>query len=150
LAVGVVLVEMRPTLPYVPVSTTPEPIYAWFDGRPPAVLAELPPGPTSEPPGPDFLYLYASTFHWQRLVNGTSGFRPPSSFEFSEAMGGFPNDRAMAVLRAHGTDYVIIHEEFYGVRYQSAVLRASRRPDLRELSRMRQRGFEVRLYQIVR
>ena len=151
LAIVVVLVEVRPILPYEPISTKADPIYAWFNGRPTAVLAELPPGPTTDEPDPDFLYLYASTFHWQRLVNGTSGFRPPSSLEFSEAMAGFPDDRAMALLSARGVDYVMVHEQFYGPRrYRAVVDRAGRSRGLREVSRGRQGSFEARLYEIVR
>jgi hypothetical protein len=150
LAVVVVLVEMRPILPYERVSTRPDAIYAWFNHRPPAVLAELPPG-ASGMPDPEFLYLYASTFHWQRLVNGTSGFIPPSYWEFWDAMAGFPDDRAMALLAARGTDYVMVHEQFYGPRlYRAVVDRAAGRADLREVARGRQGSFEARLYQVVR
>jgi hypothetical protein len=150
LAVLVILVESRPVLWYQPVSTKPAAIYAWFNGRPPAVLAELPPG-TRKELNREFLYLYASTFHWQRLLNGTSGFTPASYWEFSDAMADFPDDRAMALLAARGTDYVMVHEQFYGPGpYRSVVTRAAERSDLREVSRAREGRFEVRLYQIVR
>lgn len=75
---------------------------------------------------------------------------PASDWEFSDAMAGFPDDRAMALLAARGTNYVIGHEEFYGIRYPGVVSRAGRRIDLREVSRARSRGFEARLYELVR
>jgi hypothetical protein len=151
LASIVMLVESRPLLPFVHVSTEPNPIYAWFDGRPPAVVAELPPG-NHETLDIEFGYLYASTFHWQRLVNGSSGFTPPSYWDFADAVVGFPDDRAMALLAQRGVDYVLVHEDGYGGRalYRAVVARATERRALREVSRAEQGGYEVRLYQVLK
>jgi hypothetical protein len=151
LAAVVLLVEVRPRLPFVPVDLRPEPIYAYFDGRPAAVLAELPTGPARGVVDTDFQYMYASTFHWQRLLNGVSGFMPLSKSEFAEAMEHFPDDRAMAVLVARGTDYLMVHELYYGrERYATVIAAAGARRDLREVSRSSHGGFETRLYQVVR
>jgi hypothetical protein len=151
LAVLIVSVETRNWLPAVPVEMAPDPIYAYFNGRPPAVLAELPTGIGRVGLDPDFRYLYASTFHWQRLLNGMSGFTPRSYDEFASATARFPDDRAMALIVSRHVDYVAIHEEFWGrARFQSVAMRAAERADLREVARSQHNGFESRLYQIVR
>jgi hypothetical protein len=151
LAAIVLLVEVRPRLPFVSVDLRPDPIYAYFDGRPTGVLAELPTGQASGVVDTDFQYMYASTFHWQRLLNGVSGFIPLSKFEFQEAVADFPDDRAMNLLVSRRTDYVMVHELYYGrERYATVIATADGRRDLREVSRSRHGGFETRLYQIVR
>jgi hypothetical protein len=152
LFVGVVLLESRAILPpFLHVNTEPNPIYAWFDGRPPSVLAEVPPG-TAESLDVEFGYLYASTFHWQRLVNGSSGFQPPSYWTFLDAMAGFPDDRSMAFLRGRGVEYVAVHEQNYFWRqvYRRVVAEAAARADLREIRRADLGGDEARLYQVLR
>ena len=153
IAVLAVLVEVRPQLPFVGVDLRPNPVYAYFDGRPAGVLAELPTGlPSGETlVDADFHYLYSSTFHWQRLLNGMSGFIPVSKVEFAEAAAEFPDDRVMALLISRRTDYVMVHEQYYGRRRYAAVIAAvAGRPDLREVSRSTQGGFEARLYRVVR
>jgi hypothetical protein len=150
-ALVAVLAEIHPRLPFVPVELRPDPIYSYFEGCPPAVLAELPTGPARGVIDTDFQYIYASTFHWQRLLNGMSGFIPASKLEFAEAVVDFPDDRAMALLASRRTDYVMVHERYYGgERYAAVVARVAERADLREVSRSKQHGFETRLYQVVR
>jgi hypothetical protein len=150
LAAVVLLIEVRPRLPSVPVDLTPDPIYAYFDGCQTAVLAELPTGSARGVVDTDFQYMYASTFHWQRLLNGVSGFIPISKLEFAEAMEDFPDDRAMALLVSRGTDYVMVHELYYGrSRYATVIAAADARRGFREVSRSTHGGFETRLYRIV-
>lgn len=35
--------------------------------------------------------MYYSTFHWQALQNGYSGFFPPSYHQLAEALATFPD-----------------------------------------------------------
>jgi hypothetical protein len=39
----------------------------------------------------DATYMYYSTAHWKPLLNGYSGFAPPSYFELRDRMAAFPN-----------------------------------------------------------
>ena len=52
---------------------------------PTSVIFEFPTGMMEDPE-----YLYYSTFHWQNLVNGYSGFFPPSYVQIVNAVRTFP------------------------------------------------------------
>ena len=59
-------------------------------------------------------YVLNSTAYWKPLVNGYSGFVPPSYGRYAEALRGFPDDRALATLRALGVSHVVVHLDAYG------------------------------------
>jgi hypothetical protein len=81
-------------------------------------------------------YLYYSTFHWQYLVNGYSGFFPPSYQKIVNAVRGFPDDTSMNMVRSRGVRYLVIHGEWlYGARYEQLVTELDRRSDLKLISR---------------
>jgi hypothetical protein len=98
---------------------------------PTSVIFEFPTGNMEDPE-----YLYYSTFHWQYLVNGYSGFFPPSYQKIVNAVRGFPDETSMNVIRSHGVRYLVIHGEWlYGARYEELVAELDRRPDLKLVSR---------------
>ena len=95
------------------------------------VLFEFPTGSLEDP-----VYLYYSTFHWQNLVNGYSGFSPPSYRSLWYAMQSFPDDGSMSAMREHHTRYLVVHGEYlYGARYELLSAELDRRPDLTLISR---------------
>jgi hypothetical protein len=49
-------------------------------------------------------YMVNSTRHWQPLLNGYSGFRPPSYERSYEAMQTFPSDEIIAGVVAARRD----------------------------------------------
>lgn len=55
-------------------------------------------------------YLYYSTFHWKTLVNGRSGFFPPSDHFLSWHLLDFPTFDDIYLLKKIGVDYIIDHE----------------------------------------
>ncbi len=98
---------------------------------PTAVLFEFPTGHMEDPE-----YLYYSTFHWQYLVNGYSGFFPPSYLRVVKAVQNFPDATSFDVIKSHGARYIVIHGEWlYGARYVTLVADLDRRPDLKLISR---------------
>ena len=98
---------------------------------PTSVIFEFPTGNMEDPE-----YLYYSTFHWQYLVNGYSGFFPPSYQKIVNAVRGFPDEASMNMIRSHGVRYLVIHGEWlYGARYEELVAELDRRPDLKLISR---------------
>jgi hypothetical protein len=151
-ACAVICIESRPLLAFQ------EPcrlhaIYAWFEGRPTTVIAELPtPGAVVERFWQDVRYQYLSTFHWHNLVNGNSGILPASYLTFSVQMTTFPDEASLALLRRVGASYVVVHEEFYDDRdaYRRVVEACVRRNDLIEVARATDRGTEARVYELVR
>ncbi len=104
------------------------PAYAWLAQQPPGALLELP--LTSEidqgpPQGstvgdgaydawPDLnrmRYQFFQTAHWQPLIDGYSGFRPPHHRELGLTLAGFPDERSVTLLRGLGVTWVLVHGE---------------------------------------
>jgi hypothetical protein len=56
-------------------------------------------------------FMLFSTSHWQRLVNGYSGFQPPSFYENAQALADFPDEKSFARLRALGATHLFVHSE---------------------------------------
>jgi hypothetical protein len=106
--VAVLLVENASNVPLLRLPSAPPPIYDYFKGAPPAVLVDLPfPRSLVEATG-DARFLYFSTFHWQRLLTGTSGYFPEPFREAVRLLRDFPTDRGLAFLRRRGVQFVAI------------------------------------------
>ncbi|HWW88369.1 MAG TPA: hypothetical protein VNZ26_32465, partial [Vicinamibacterales bacterium] len=112
---------------------------------PTAPIFEYPASPFDDP-----TYMYYSTFHWQLLLNGYSGFFPPSYGRLQGSLQGFPDDESMRALEARGARYVVIHgERLFGDRYETLIPRLDRRRELSLVSRRPWQHSEVSLYRVV-
>jgi hypothetical protein len=101
---------MPPVL--LPNAADPPPVYAYVRRLPAdAVVAEFPFGTAMW----ELRYMYASTLHWRRLVNGYSGGVPHSYAARAAALGDVfrDPDAAWTWLRAAGTTHVIVHEAVF-------------------------------------
>jgi hypothetical protein len=113
----------------------PPPAYADIvrdrgDG-PTAAIFDFPASSLDDP-----TYMYYSTFHWQHLVNGYSGFFPPWYGPFVEVTRTLPDAAAFSAIRMHGTRYLVVHgERLYGDRYETLIADLDKRGDLRLVSR---------------
>ena len=56
------------------------------------------------------IFMYYSTFHWKTLVNGRSGFFPPTDHFLSWHLLDFPTFDNIYLLKKIGVDYIIDHE----------------------------------------
>jgi hypothetical protein len=142
------IAEAVPALGLQRVWDAPPPIYASIAGRePPVVLAEFPMPRDVFRSDFDTRYLYFSSFHWQNLVNGNSGFFPPSYFELLARMGDFPSEASIAYLRSRGVEYLTMHGRFTNpTRYGYTVGWLDARPDLELVAKAPWEGSESRLY----
>ncbi len=75
-AVGILVIAeyMMWPMRLVPVQTAPDEVSRWLRSAPPGIVAELPLPRTTADIGHDAVAAYRSTFHWQRILNGYSGF----------------------------------------------------------------------------
>ena len=100
---------------------------------PDAVILELPIG---EVPF-EARYMFYSTRHWRRLINGYSGGMPQSyallSSNLSDAL--LAPDRAWASLAASGASHVIVHEAYYSGSRGDAMTRWLESHGLRTIAR---------------
>jgi len=88
------------------------PVYGFIASLPAdSVIVELPLGE----PAFDVRYMFYSTRHWRRLVNGYSGGMPPSYEQLDLALQdlGSRPDRAWDVLKSHRPTHAIVHEAYY-------------------------------------
>jgi hypothetical protein len=100
-------------------------------GNPTTTLFEFPASSADDP-----TYMYYSTFHWQHLANGYSGFFPPSYIFLVNQVQNIPDDMSMMVIKSKGARYLLIHgERLYGGRYEELTEGLKRRPELTFVSR---------------
>ena len=114
LACAILLVEYSVrALPLVPYLNDPPPLYTMLARLPPGVVAEFPMPEAGKPPHHDPRFAYMSTFHWMPLLNGYSGFYPPSYLRRLGRLARFPDEASVAALRRENVRYVIVHEDGY-------------------------------------
>jgi hypothetical protein len=93
--------------------------------------------------------MYFSTWHWQQLVNGYSGFFPPSHGELLDRVHDFPSESSLAYLRSRGVSYVTLHGRFmHPVRFETTSAWLDARPDVQLVAKSPWHGAEARLYRI--
>ena len=140
--VGVVMLEywVAP-LRLIGYPTTAPPLDAFLRQQPDGVVAHFPMPRGYRLPGQEPQYLYGSTFHWKPLVNGYSGYYPPTYVRRLRAMEKFPEPAALAYLREEHVRYLVIHESFYKERAEAgAVILGLQSQNLAPLARL-QDGF---------
>jgi hypothetical protein len=103
--------------------------YRPFDGLP-AIYGRIPASATAvvELPFYDVRfaslhapYMLNSTLNWQPIVNGYSGFQPRSFSEHADALRGFPDARAFALLKELGVRYVFVHADKMSAERMEAI-----------------------------
>jgi hypothetical protein len=144
---ALVFVEYRTTLVLTDVWTRPPSVYDLLPKNRNTVVLNVPliqPDIAFEP-----VYMYFSTFRWHTLVNGYSGFSPPSYGQLVEKMATFPDPDSMAELRRRRVEYVIVHGAFVDKRqYEPLLTRLDACDELVKVSAVRWEGRETRLYQV--
>jgi hypothetical protein len=91
----------------------PSPIYSWLASQPRLVTLELPTPPPHNLPLHDPFYMYASTWHWQPLVNGYSGHYSADYIALTEAMTRLPSPKAIQALTDIGVQRIVVHEGLF-------------------------------------
>jgi hypothetical protein len=54
-------------------------------------------------------YMLNSTAHWRPIVNGYSGFQPPSFYRHAEMLQEFPDQASLTLLHELGITHVFVH-----------------------------------------
>jgi hypothetical protein len=137
-----------------PVETRPSEVYRWLRDQSPGVVAEFPMPAAWKKANEIGLHesrlSYNSTFTWNPIVNGYSGFWPPSYISLIQAVDRFPSNSALHALSERGVDYLILHERFYGSeRYRDATRALDADGDVAGFGPFREGPFEVRAYRLL-
>ena len=134
-AIALLVVEYRVRpLSLIRYPNQPYPLHAWLATQPRGVVATLP--MPDDVPGTDPRVAYLSTFHWQPIVNGYSGFAPQSYLDRIDDVRGFPDEKSIERLRRDGVRYLVVQLWWYRRDDRTFVLDALRlRYGFRELGR---------------
>jgi hypothetical protein len=125
------------------------PIYRLVASEPRGIVAEFPMPLPQQLPGPDAFYAYMSTFHWNPLINGYSGFFPLSYLHRLEQLREFPDARSIETLRQTGVTYVIVHLSFYEPETLGELLSTiDRQRSLRLIGRLKDSNGQAILYRL--
>ncbi len=118
--------DVRPALMWEHKLPGLDPVYAWLRDTPiPGASLEIP----IERDMIEFSYLYASAEHHRPIMNGTSGFFPPSYMELVRMSKTAPiPDDFVESLQRNGCAVVIVHEDW--LRELAAPVRAWLRREL--------------------
>jgi hypothetical protein len=141
-----VMIDARPEFRVRPVWTEPPAIYEQLKGRRGVVLAEL---PVTEAVHLNTPYMYFSLWHWTPMVNGYSGFFPPSYQALAPELIAFPRGSSADALRRRGVTHVTVN---CGLGYPSCgetVRLMSESKDLRLIADTLWQGAPVQLYELI-
>jgi hypothetical protein len=105
---ALLLVENVPNLELTAVPAKPPLIYDYFTGAPTSVLVDLPFPESLVAATGDSRRLYYSTFHWQTLVTGSSGYFPESFRQAVRMLRGVPTARSVAFLQERGVEFIAL------------------------------------------
>jgi hypothetical protein len=103
------IVEALPDLHLRRVWSEPPPLYATLGANSGAVLFEYPIHPDPAAFGENLPYMYFSTWHWTKMVNGYSGSAPESYARLARETAGFPLGHSVAFLQDAGVTHVTLH-----------------------------------------
>jgi hypothetical protein len=129
------LIEYSTSVDLEPVAP-PSLVYRWLADQPPGPVSELPFPHFNRLPGRDAHREYYSSFHWQSLLNGYSGYYPISHLRLVFYISNFPRGAWIELLLGRGTRYIVIHErELYPGVLAEALRRLELHPGVRLLGR---------------
>ena len=102
----------------VPVGRDIPEVYKWLGNiKGDFAILELPSSSSSEQALlQQIQYMYFSTYHWKKLVNGYSGYLPPVFNYLCNDLDkkGFPSDYSINYIKQINIKYLIVHSEYYG------------------------------------
>lgn len=134
------------------------PVYEFLRRAPDGVVLELPfSPPLSAEPDPDGRgdydsdYIYWSTRHWHPIINGYSGYYPPSYAVTRQRLAGFPDEAAMTFLEERRVRYILLHALYMLPGEETrTVERLTALPNVRPLGTYRDWAGATHVFEIVR
>jgi hypothetical protein len=118
--VAVLLIEYASS-PVIARAPQPSRIDSWLAKQPPSVIVQLPLESSSGGPR-DWLYMYESLSHRQKMLNGYSGYVPASYYAMIDSMRSFPDDKSMSFLRDQQVDFVVVRGGLFPEQEWTALL----------------------------
>jgi hypothetical protein len=119
-------IESRPRMPGVLPIARPaqiDRVYRWLAHQPPTTFVELPIDPFGLTTA---IRQYASTLHWQRALQGTSGVEPPMYRYVVHRLERFPDADVIADLAALDVRRAIVHRQLLPADARASLETAAR------------------------
>ena len=151
--VAALLVEYRTDFDsWLTLPTQPPQVYQWLTTQPRSVVVEIPFAETDRLSSiADGMYMFYSTYHWQPIVNGYSGFFPRSFMELSSALEGFPDDDSIESLKRRGVDLIVVHGGLLGAaRYGEMTAALLARHDVEALAQFDEKAGSDMVFRLRR
>jgi hypothetical protein len=100
-------------------------VYQWLASQPgDFAIIELP-LPDQAQIANNLRYMYYSTSHWKRIVNGCSGYHPRSYNKLQWALRSFPRPESIKYLKEHyPVKYIILHLSKYPKKKRNEIIEA--------------------------
>ena len=150
--VAAFLVDLRPVIRLQSVWANAPSIYSVIAERDDVVVAEFPVRTWDGRSGwVDALpQMYFSIWHGRNMVNGYSGFFPPSYERFLDVIAGFPGQETLDEFRARGVTHVVItcaltHDK---ASCDGLIDKAETSPSLKQVAAGTWEDFPTRLYEL--
>jgi hypothetical protein len=130
----------------------PPAVYRWLAHEPRAVIMEFPiTTPDNLSVIHDGLFMLGSTVHWHPILNGYSGYYPPSYFELLDYCSGFPDDRCIDYLKSRGVDLMVVHGDYMPPdRFGTTTATLIRRSDIQALARFEEKFGPDMVFRLLR
>jgi hypothetical protein len=149
-AAAIGIFEMTPRNELIPAWMEPPEVFASLPNDPGVVLVELPMPLEELTIWEDARVDYNSTFHWRKVVNGSSGHFPESYLQLFVRLQTFPRDGSVDYLKERGVTHVAIHQKFYiHDRYARTIQDLEGRSDIVLVATGTFLDRESRLYRLV-
>jgi hypothetical protein len=139
---GLLLFEYATRLdPSLVLPKEPAAVYTWLAAQPRSVVVHFPLSTADKLDIiHDSLYMLGSTVHWQPILNGYSGYFPPSFFELMEYCETFPDERSVAYLKSRGVDLIVVHGGYMPPdKFGAMTAGLLARPDVRAVAKFEEK-----------
>ena len=144
-------IEALPRLALRPIWRSPPSLYSSLGPRSGAILFEFPIHPDPGMFAENLPYMYFSTWHWTRMVNGYSGFSARPYDELARATSGFPLSDTVPYLQRRGVTHVTLNcALWYDEPCAVTMQRMSADARFRLVSSTRWQGKPAQLYELSR
>jgi len=132
-----------------PPNRSAQDVYRAIRDNGPGVVIELPLPEAAGDPRQDAMYAFWSASHWNKLVNGYSGFYPKPYLQTLQTMLNFPDAASLERLSSLGVRYVVVHRAFFpGTDYQALILKMATESALSPIGKFRDPNGEAALFEL--
>jgi hypothetical protein len=140
-----VIVDAWPALVLQPVWKEPPPIYEVLNGKRGVVLAEFPVMPQEIS---NTRFMYFSLWHRASMINGYSGFIPPSYTTLVPDLLQFPRGDTVATLHRRGVTHVTVNCGLQDPGCEATMNLMRQHRDLRLIAETRWQGQPAQIYEV--